>query len=84
MGQAKKIVKCQNCGASDFTTVNGYRTCSYCGSVLSSTVESTIALNSDVQNLLNKMQTDPANAVLYANLILDIDPTNVEIQKYLY
>ena len=42
-----------------------------------------IALNEDVQRLLDKCKREPKNAKRYANLILDIDPTNREALKYL-
>ena len=42
-----------------------------------------IALNEDVQRLLDKCKNEPKNARRYANLILDIDPTNKEALKYL-
>lgn len=44
---------------------------------------SSIALNEDVQRLLDKCKKEPRNARRYANLILDIDPTNKEAIKYL-
>ncbi|MBQ9986521.1 MAG: hypothetical protein IJP38_09500 [Oscillospiraceae bacterium] len=45
--------------------------------------ESAIALDDDVQMLLNKCKTDSRNARKYANLILDIDPDNEEALKYI-
>ncbi|QUA51833.1 hypothetical protein [Aristaeella lactis] len=45
--------------------------------------ESTIAINEDVALLLQKCKSDPKNARKYANLVLDIDPSNQEAQKYL-
>ena len=46
-------------------------------------VNSEIALDSDVARLLQKCRTDPANARKYANLVLDIDPTNQEALSFL-
>ena len=46
-------------------------------------VKSTIAINEDVARLLQKCRTDPKNARKYANLVLDIDPSNQEAHKYL-
>lgn len=45
--------------------------------------DSEIALNDDVERLLKKCRADPKNAKKYANLILDIDPTNREALKYI-
>lgn len=45
--------------------------------------ESEIALDDDIQRLLNKCKEEPWNAKKYANLILDIDSGNVEALKYL-
>lgn len=42
-----------------------------------------IFLNEDVSNLLEKCRKDPKNAKKYANLILDIEPTNKEALKYI-
>ena len=47
-------------------------------------VDSVIALNDDVMRLLDKCKKDPKNAKKYANLILDIDPTNQDALKYLH
>lgn len=44
---------------------------------------SSISLGNDVEMLLHKCRTDRRNARKYANLILDIDPTNKEALKYL-
>ena len=46
-------------------------------------VTSGIGLSDDVQRLLEKCRTDRKNARKYANLILDIDPDNEEVLKYL-
>ena len=46
-------------------------------------VQSVIALNDDVARLLQKCKAEPKNAKKYANLILDIDPTNEEALKIL-
>ena len=44
---------------------------------------SSIALSDDVQRLLDKCKKEPLNAKRYANLILDIDPDNIEALNYL-
>ncbi|MFD0896699.1 TFIIB-type zinc finger domain-containing protein [Loigolactobacillus binensis] len=78
--------KCKNCGASDFSKIAGNLVCNYCDSTFipeKQEKQTTISLDSDIENLLRKIETDPANASLYANLILDIDPMNQEILKYL-
>jgi hypothetical protein len=84
-----KTILCEHCGASDFTEKDGYRICNYCGSKFEITMsdlgikESGICITDDVQRLLYKCRTDKKNAKKYANLILDIDPTNEEALKYL-
>ena len=81
--------KCSNCGASDFSKVDGHLICNYCDSIFipetrdKNGKQTIISLGSDVDNLLYKMKNDPSNAQKYANLILDIDPMNQEIRKYL-
>ena len=84
-----KEMICNRCGANDWSNSNGYRKCNYCGTQFQLTAEditnkeSNISVNSDVEMLLNKCKTDPRNAKKYANLILDIDPSNLDALKYL-
>ena len=86
-----KRFDCECCGSSKFSTEDGFRICAFCGTkyqiekadipVIPKT--SNIALNDDVQLLLQKCKTDPANAKRYASLVLDIDPNNQEAQNIL-
>lgn len=84
----KRII-CENCGGNRFTEQVGYRVCMYCntkfllqdGDLPSG--NSPMTLNADIMELLKKCQQNPAQARRYANLILDIDPTNKEALKYL-
>ncbi|MEI6230618.1 MAG: hypothetical protein WCP81_07790, partial [Actinomycetes bacterium] len=63
--------------------------CAYCQSQFVPDVEdarpmeSVIGVHSDIQNLLEKCKTDPANRRRFASLILDLDPTNREAAEYL-
>jgi hypothetical protein len=45
--------------------------------------EVNIEIDSDIQMLLMKCREDPVNARKYANLILDIDPGNLEAKRFL-
>ena len=80
---------CSNCGANEFILKYGYRVCKYCNSkfeIKSNTSKnggSAISLQSDIDILLQKCKDEPWNSRKYASLILDIDPTNREAQKYL-
>lgn len=80
---------CPNCGADDFEYKDGYRICHYCNSKYKleeekkSVTKAVISLDKDIENLLEKCKMDPSHARRYANLILDIDPTNSEAKKYL-
>ena len=81
----KKLI-CEQCGSNAFKQKGSYLVCSFCGTIFSmpdSSGSSDIALESDVDRLLKKCKEDPRNAKKYANLILDIDPTNSEALKYL-
>ena len=49
-----------------------------------SQAKSVISLNDDVARLLRKCEEEPLNARKYANLILDIDPTNEEALRYIH
>ncbi|MDR2106391.1 MAG: TFIIB-type zinc finger domain-containing protein [Coriobacteriales bacterium] len=84
-----ELVVCTKCGASDFFEHDGFRVCSYCHSKYRAKTNSrgfansSIALDDDVAELLQKCVSDPANAKRYANLVLDIDPTNAMAMRYL-
>lgn len=80
---------CPNCGANDFNYQNGYKVCKYCNSQFKveasgiSKKETKISLKNDIKILLQKCEDEPWNAKKYAGLILDIDPTNKDVIKYL-
>lgn len=80
---------CTNCGSHEFYSKNGFRSCQYCGSIFALTEddsvkrESIIALDEDIQKLLDKCKQEPWKAKTYANLVLDIDPRNKEALQYL-
>lgn len=83
------VNNCPNCGSSEFTIAGGYRICKYCDSKFLIEKEDSndnnqgISLQEDVKKLLKKCIEEPWNAKRYANLILDIDPTNQEAKQYL-
>lgn len=80
---------CENCGANENYEKENFRVCKYCGSrflILDEDLpqkSSNIALNDDIQRLIEKCKREPYNARRYANLILDLDPHNKEARKYL-
>lgn len=84
-----KLIQCKRCGGNEFYHDNGYRVCKFCGAqyVINTEdvgiKETTISLNSDIELLLKKCKQDPMNARRYANLVLDIDPSNQEALKYI-
>ena len=84
-----KVIVCSQCGGNNWQEKDGFWICAYCGTIFKPTKEdglessTNISIQSDVQRLLQKCKTDPKNAKTYANLILDIDPTNTEALKYL-
>lgn len=84
-----KLIQCERCGGNDFYNDKGYRVCKFCGARFVITMEdvgikeTTISLNSDIELLLKKCKQDPTNARRYANLVLDIDPSNQEALKYI-
>ena len=85
---ALKINICQNCGASSFVYKDGYKVCEFCGTRYELEGDeikksSKISLKSDIDILLEKCKNEPTKAKMYANRILDIDPTNKEALKYL-
>ena len=84
-----KLVKCTKCGSNELFEESGYVVCVYCRlKFVPSTgdrpkSESTISVYQDIHELLEKCRSDSSNSRRYANLILDIDPTNVEVLQYL-
>jgi uncharacterized Zn finger protein (UPF0148 family) len=84
-----KLLVCEKCGGSDFFEQTGYKICSYCRSKYAVQSEdmisqdSIIALNDDVERLLQRCRDDPSNAHRYASLILDIDHSNVMAKSIL-
>ena len=88
---------CKTCGNPQMEERDGMLVCPYCGNKVlldekvretirrgkQQTASSSIDLRSDVEILLEKCSKDPKNAKRYANLVLDIDPTNKEVYKYL-
>lgn len=84
-----KSVECTRCGSKELFEDEGYVVCAYCQSRFMPEVDNNprkgtvIDVQSDIQALLKKCIEDPANRRRYANLILDIDPSNWEATKYL-
>ena len=77
-----KEIVCKNCGGNDFFARGNIMVCKYCGSKYISEPTSCISLGDDINRLLVKCESDPKNAKKYANLVLDMDPTNKEALKY--
>lgn len=74
---------CTACGANELVREKGSFKCAYCGTVhVSEGNRSSIALNDDIEALLQKCRENPSRASRYANLVLDIDPDNVEALRY--
>ena len=84
-----KKCNCPNCGANKLDYSYGYAFCEYCNSKFiiekndKPQTEPNFEIDNDIECLLKKCKEDPQNAKKYANLILDIDPTNEEAKKYL-
>jgi len=84
-----KSLDCSHCGSKELVERGGFLTCIYCQSrfvleAAETPLKSTeIAISADIKALLRKCQDDPKNRSRYANLILDIDPSNDEARRYL-
>ena len=82
-------ISCITCGSKELSEEGGFSLCIYCGSRFVRTQDerpgsgTAIEVDSDVQRLLQKCKDDPSNCRRYAELILDIDPTNSEVRRYL-
>ena len=84
------VLICDICGGKLVMGSGGVSVCDSCGmehrieGVCASPAAATqIALSDDVERLLQKCRTDRKNARKYANLVLDIDPDNIEALRYL-
>ena len=83
------VFVCESCGGRDYSDESGYRICAFCGGKYKldkedlPQKESFIAIDDDIARLLKKIEKEPRNARKYANLILDIDPTNIEAKRIL-
>lgn len=84
-----KTIECSRCGSRDLLEEDSLLICTFCRSHFSLEFdehprkETVVDVLSDIQTLLDKCATDPTNSYRYASLILDIDPTNREVRKYL-
>lgn len=81
-------IVCASCGSTDFLESDTFLVCVFCRSKYAKPqrevrAESTIAVGSDITDLLEKCKTDPHNAARYANLILDLDPNNAQAHAIL-
>lgn len=84
-----KLIECERCGSASLFHDQNYVVCEYCRSrYLRSPdevppVATTLDLASDIRMLLERCRLEPANVHQFANLILDIDPSNQEALRYL-
>lgn len=83
---------CDKCGSTKLRVENGYMVCEYCetkfvvgngGNIVKNAKESYIGISDDISRLIKKCEMEPMNAKRYANRVLDIDPGNREVLKYL-
>ena len=90
-------IECVKCKSVEFFQADGFYVCTYCrskyrpeqlrgssgakGAGVAKT--STIEIDEDILRLLEKIKKEPWDARKYANMILDIDPTNEEALQIL-
>jgi hypothetical protein len=84
-----KLVQCAKCGSNELVEENGFVICTYCRLKFIPDASdlpksgAVISIYDDIRDLLEKCKIDPLNRKVYANLILDLDPNNIEAMKYL-
>lgn len=84
-----RLIRCTRCGGTQFHETATEMECHWCRaryfkeSPEAARPASVVDLSGDVEALLRKCETDPANRARYASLVLDIDPTNVRALSYL-
>lgn len=77
-------MQCTRCGSKELIEEQSLIVCAYCQSTFVPQAEdqpptvTSINLGTDIEGLLAKCHSDPANSRRYASLILDIDPGNQE------
>ncbi len=82
-------IECTRCGSTEIIETDGYLKCVYCqsrfeqSSVSKTQLNTTIQIFDDIQSLLKKCDDDPKNRDRYINMILNIDPSNKDVQKIL-
>lgn len=80
------LLECSRCGSNELVEENSVVICIYCQSRFvpeANDLPVVIDIQSDIISLLRKCIDDPKNRRRYANLILDIDPSNTDALKYL-
>jgi hypothetical protein len=84
-----KEVVCTQCGSNSLTDMNGLWQCDFCRTTFKSNREefleakTRVSVGDDIKRLLEMCESDPANRVRYAHLVLDIDPSNQKAIRYL-
>jgi uncharacterized Zn finger protein (UPF0148 family) len=84
-----KLIECTKCGSNELFDEKGYVVCAYCRLKFVPSPEDVskkgaiISVYDDIQELLAKCTSDPENRRRYASLILDLDPTNTDVLRYL-
>jgi|SaaInlStandDraft_2_1057019.scaffolds.fasta_scaffold33282_2 hypothetical protein len=84
-----KLHACTACGSKELYEDGDYQTCAYCRARLVPqeddfpSKKTQISISSDIDALLKKCESDKANRRRYINLILDLDPTNKKVDKFM-
>lgn len=84
-----KLVECTKCGSNELFEESGYVVCAYCRLKFVPSAndlpksDTAISVYDDIRKLLDKCKNDASNRRRYANLVLDLDPTNAEAMQYL-
>ena len=83
------LIECPSCGSRELIAGEGVVTCAFCRTDFiqerpkEGRSGASIDMLSDIESLLLKCENDPRNRNRYVGLILDIDPTNADVVKYL-
>lgn len=83
------LIECPSCGSREMVEGQGRVTCAFCRTDYTQERQAggrsgaAVDLLSDVELLLQKCESDPRNRQRYVGLILDIDPANSDVVKYL-
>ena len=82
-------MSCSRCGSNELIEIGDKFQCSYCQSRFEKTsksntkLDTSIGLKADIDALLKKCEVDPPNRERYVRMILNLDPSNTDVERFI-